>query len=210
MNTKQKFSALNKLLILTVLSISTALLMSFSFAKNPRTNCINSQKLPKIGEIIWEGNKIYSSDTLTKILGLKKGDNYSYNDVISRLTEGDVSTFYFDKGHVFYNAELYDKKQSDGSINLTIKIYEGRLGKIESVSVTGNVKVPDEEILNKITIKPGDLFTKTEIVKSVKAIAAMGKFEPAKIIPTPVPNWDKSTIEFAAVDLVFEVSEKNK
>jgi beta-lactamase regulating signal transducer with metallopeptidase domain len=215
MITKQKSSALQKLTFLVILPITAALLFSFSYVKNPEIDNekqnINSENSPtKIGEIKWEGNKIYPVDTLNKLFGLKTGDPYSYKDINYRLLEGNLATFYFDNGYVFYNAELYEKKQQDGSIALRIIIYEGRRGIIGKISVKGNTKVPSDDILQKITIKSGDMFTKREIVKSVKAIASMGKFVPTEIVPTPIPNWENSTIEFASVDLVFEVTEKSK
>jgi hypothetical protein len=215
MMTKQKSSTMQKLAFLVILPITTALLFSFSYIKNPgidnQKQNISSENIPtKIGDIKWEGNKIYPADTLNKLFGLKTGDAYSYKDINYRLLEGNVATFYFDNGYVFYNAELYEKKQQNGSIDLRIIIYEGRRGIIGKISVKGNNKVSSDDILQKVTIKSGDMFTKREIVKSVKAIASMGKFVPTEIIPTPVPNWENSTIEFASVDLVFEVTEKNQ
>jgi hypothetical protein len=215
MITKQKSSPMQKLAFLVIIPIVTLLLLSFSYVKSSQISMdkhdkVSELNLPKIGEIKWEGNKIYTTDTLNQILGLKKGDNYTYKDVYNKLTEGSVCTFYFDNGYVFYNAELFEKKQNNGSIDLTIKIYEGRRGKIGSITVKGNSKVPTEEILQKITIKPGDFFTKKEIINSIKAISAMGKFDPNKINPTPIPNLENSTIDFASVDLVFELTEKTK
>jgi hypothetical protein len=206
-----------KLLFIVLVPLTIFMLLSFSYIKNPNTKVeskIQNEAKPrnetKIGQISWKGNSAYSTDTLNQILGLKKGDNYSYDELNRRLMNGDVQLLYLDNGFVFYKADIIEDKKSTGIFDLTISIYEGMRGKIGVVSVKGNKSVPDGDILNKVSIKTGDLFSKTKIVSSIRAIAAMGKFDPEKINPIPIPNQEKCTKEFAVVDLVFEVSEIGK
>jgi hypothetical protein len=214
---KPRTLPIHKLLFIVLIPLSVFMLMAFSFIKNPgKGSNINQQhevKLSdlKIGQITWKGNNTYSSEKLNKILGLKRGDGYNYSDLYKRVMDGgDVQSFYLDNGYVFYKADILETNKKDGYVDLTFSVYEGIIGKIGIVSVKGNKTVTSEEILNKIVIKSGDLFNKTKIVNSVRAIAAMNKFVPEKIEPVPIPVPENSTNEYAVVDLEFRVTEIDK
>jgi hypothetical protein len=202
-----------KLTFVVLIPLTALLLLSFSYIKNPITkeavihhNEINISEQPVIGEIIWKGNTVFSIETLNKVFGLKKGDKYNLEDVNNRLWNGNLPLLYLDNGYVFYKSDL-SETQNNGEVDLTISIYEGIRAKIGEIILKGNVKVPGNDILKQIVIHPGDLFNKTKIINSIRAIAAMGKFDPAKIIPTPIPNSEKSNDEYAVIDLIFEVTE---
>lgn len=210
---KPRSSPGNKLTFVVLIPLTALLLLSFSYIKNPITNEtvihhneINLSNQLVIGEIIWKGSTVFSIETLNKAFGLKKGDKYNHEDVNNRLWNGNLPLLYLDNGYVFYKSDL-SETQNNGKVDLTISIYEGIRAKIGEIILKGNVKVPSNDILKQIVIQPGDLFNKTKIINSVRAIAAMGKFDPAKINPTPIPNSEKSNDEYAVVDLLFEITE---
>jgi outer membrane protein insertion porin family len=185
------------------------MLLSFSFIKTPgfpekfnqSTDKVTSEN--RMGEITWIGNTIFSADTLNKLLGYKKGDYFSFDELSERLLKGDVSTLYFDNGNVFYKADFSANLKPNREYDIAITIYEGVQAYIGTISIKGNITVPSYEILEKVSIHSGNLFNKTKIINSVKAIAAMGKFVPEKIEPVPIPNE-----ETRRIDLVFNVKEK--
>jgi len=101
------------------------------------------------------------------------------------------------------------KKQNNEAVDLNITIYEGKQAKIHDVIVKIDGVVTKDPVI-EIDIHPGDLFSKAKIIKSIKALAATGKFDPEKINPKPTPNV--TTEEFDNVDLLFEltkISNKN-
>jgi len=172
----------------------------------------NDQKAnsSKIGNITWVNNTIYSSAKLNKVLGMKKGDEYFKEKINSRIWSDldGVSSLYLDNGYVFSNIKTSEDASNDGTINLTFTIYEGNRGKIGKIDIKGNKNVPTKDILHKIEIKPGDVFSKTKIIESVRAISMMGKFNPEEIKPEITPGSKITNSEFINVDLVFNVTEK--
>jgi len=202
-----------KLAFIVIIPVTLLLLLSFSYIKDAsrksgevRGNEFVSSVQQKIGNILWIGNNAYSSEKLNSVLGLKRGDVYSSEDVRRRLMLDNISELYLDNGFVFFRAD-FTEAQKNGSVDLTITIYEGKKAKIGEVIIRGNVAVPSADIRRVIPIKTGDLFSKSKIKDAVMAIAGTGKFDPEKINPRPVPNTGKSSDEFAVIDLIFELTE---
>jgi outer membrane protein insertion porin family len=191
------------------------MLLSFSYIKNPNSQEKANQQgkhlvtsRNRIGEITWVGNTVFSTDTLNKLLGLKSGDYFSFDDLSKRLLEGDVPTRYFDNGNVFFKADFATSLKPNREYDIAITVYEGIKGKIGVVSVIGNKSISDGDILQNVTIKTGDLFNRTKIVKSVKAIGDIGKFIPEKIDVHVNPQGTLTDDGYAIINLEFVVVEK--
>lgn len=206
-----------KLLFLVLVPLTAFMLLSFSYIHSSgiqeQANQQSSLKITNgniIGEITWVGNAKYSTDTLNKLLGYNKGNDFSFDDLTEQLTEGGISNLYLDNGYLFFKADFATNQKPNRVFDITITIYEGLKAKIGAITVKGNNTVPDYEILKKITIKTGDWFSKKEIINSIRAIAAMRKFDPEKINPSLTPNQENATNEFGSVDIVFEVTENGK
>jgi hypothetical protein len=205
-----------KLIFSLLIPVAVFLLLSFSFLDNPAATApqnIHNTKINsslKIGKINWVNNAILNTDGLNKILGLKTGDEYIKKNFENRIWSDmdGVSTYYLDKGYVFSKFEIAENPTNEGTIDLTITVYEGIRGKIGKVSIKGNKQVSSEDILAKISVKQGDLFNKTKIVQSIRTLSMMGKFNSETIKPsiTPLPKDPNS--DFAIVDIAFEVTEK--
>ena len=116
--------------------------------------------------------------------------------------------YYLDKGYLFANVEATETFESNGKVDITFTMFEGDRYKIATISVKGNKNVPTDEILNIFTIKPGDLFSKSKIVESVRALSMSNKFDPEKIKPDIIPEKKSPNSEFGKVNIIFEVVEK--
>lgn len=215
MMAKPRTSPKSKLFVIILVPITTMLLLSFSYIKysapqlNSKSKQIVSSEI-KIGEISWKGNMVYSNETLNSRLGLKSGDNYNAEDLQKRLMTGDVQSLYLNNGYAFYNADIVEHAKANGQIDLTIIVNEGLICKVGAISVKGNKNVPTNDILAKILIKTGDVFSKNKIHNSLFSIVSLGKFDSEKINISPILNSEKSTEDFAVLDLEFEVLEINK
>jgi len=209
----------HKLFFAILIPVAALLLLSFSYFVNAPTLLSSSlqynevhlgdQSITKIGKINWVNNTVLSSAELTRMLGLKKGDEYSKTDFEKRLiAENGVSATYLDKGYLFFNIEIAETAVSNNCTDLTLTVNEGVQGKIGNVSIKGNKLVPTQEILNHIMIHSGDFFSKTKIVQSIRALSMMGQFDPETIRPNIIPLPKKADSEFAIVDIEFEVTEK--
>ncbi len=208
---KQRSKAIKKILFLLTLPLIGVSLLSFSVSKkNKEVEVIDqTSKIEKliIGNINWEGNTAYSDAELSKALGLKSGDEYNY-DVDNRIN-GDNSKIlkmYMDNGYVFYHA-THNQSITDNIADITITIEEHTKGVIGKVAITGNKKVPEQEILNKMKFKKGELFNRSKITKSVEAINKMKRVRFKNIYVLP-EHGVVSNEGYAVINLEFIVSEK--
>lgn len=155
--------------------------------------------------IRWEGNYIYPDSILTEVLGLKKGDIYDTEDLDKRLNGKpgeDVSSVYMDNGYLFYNCEPVETAIVGDSIDLTLRISEGKQATINRVIVNGNTKTSDHVVLREIRTLPGQKFSKSLIIRTVRELSTIGYFNPEKITPNPIPKAD------GTVDIEYNVEEK--
>ncbi len=214
-----------RILFFLLLPVAVFLLMSFSYLETrsnpnpltvePQASTAVSANQHKVGKITWVNNTIYSDAQLNKKLGIKSGDDYSIDHLNQRLWGLDavssmdaVSSLYLDNGYLFFQAEVEENPKDDGFIDLTITIYEGLQVKIRQILITGNGNIPKKDILEKILIQQGELFSKTKLINSVHAIAQMDQFDLENILPNPTPIKDPLTGEFTLVDIEFKLTEK--
>ncbi len=157
--------------------------------------------------IVWKGNSIYDSETLSEVLGIKKGDVYNMELLQTRLQfsqDGrDVSSLYMDNGYLFFQADPVDVAVAADSIDLEIRIFEGPQATIDNVTIAGNDRTHEHVIRRELRTLPGEKFSRSEIIRSQRQIVNLGYFNPEALgINTPV-NPDRGT-----VDIDFTVEEK--
>ena len=101
--------------------------------------------------ITWSGNTKYSSEVLGKILGIKKGDVYDQSRLDANLFMNpngrDVSSLYLDDGYLFFNVQPTEILVVNDSIDLEMRVREGKQATINKVTVIGNTKTNDHVIL---------------------------------------------------------------
>lgn len=155
--------------------------------------------------ITWVGNTKYPSELLSNILGIKKGDVFNQKTLDKRLQTDDdaVSSLYLDNGYLFFNVTPVETKIENDSIDFEMRIYEGKQATFNNIIITGNTKTNEHVARRELRTLPGELFSKSDIVRSVRELATLGLFEPEKIEPVPIPNPANST-----VDLQYKLSER--
>ena len=160
------------------------------------------------GNISFIGNTKYTNEELLNQLGIDRGDIFNQSILDSRLfgsQEGnDISSLYLDDGYLFFNATPVEVSTNNNYIDLEIRLYEGNQARINKVSVKGNTKTQDHVIMRELRTKPGDLFKRTDIMRSQRELAQMQYFDPeafdVKIDPKPARN---------EVDVTYIVAEKS-
>ncbi len=157
------------------------------------------------GDIKWIGNTKFSSKILSKALKIKKGDVYDQVLLDKRLTvdEDAVGNLYMDNGYLFFNIRAVEKNIDNDSVDIELRMYEGAKARINKVTITGNDRTNDNIIRRELFTVPGELFSKSDIIRSVRKLANLGHFDPEKIIPTPIPNPSNGT-----VDLEYSLVER--
>jgi len=160
------------------------------------------------GNITWLGNSKYPSKLLSNILGIHKGDVYNASLMNERLTMNpsgsDVSSLYMDNGYLFFQVTPVEINVHNDTIDLEMRIYEGTQATINNVTVTGNDKTSDKVIMRQLRTLPGELFRRSDVIRTQRELGQLGYFDPEKMTVNPVPNPTDGT-----VDINFGVQEKS-
>ncbi|MDE7427067.1 MAG: outer membrane protein assembly factor BamA [Muribaculaceae bacterium] len=158
-----------------------------------------------IKDISWVGNSVYPTDVLNAYLEMKPGDVYNQKLLNKRLTEDEdaVSSVYMDNGYLFYQLVPIEKEIVGDSISLEMRMYEGKQARINNVVINGNDRLYEKVIRRELRVKPGELFSKSDLMRSYREIAAMGHFNPETIDIQPEPNEENGT-----VDIIFNLESK--
>lgn len=158
------------------------------------------------GNISWVGNTKYPSSLLNKVLGLKKGDIYDQEKLNTRLTmdleRGDVQSLYMNMGYLFSSVTPVESQVRGDTIDLEIRIYEGKQARVKHVTVKGNTKTHDNVILREIRTKPGQLFNRADIIRTQRELAQLQYFNAETLGVNPKPNPVDGT-----VDIEYTVEE---
>lgn len=156
--------------------------------------------------ITWVGNTKYTSKELSARLGIKKGEIYNQANLEQNLfmnaSETDITSLYMNDGHLFFQVTPAEKIVGD-SVDIEMRIYEGKQAIINRVTVVGNEKTSDHVVLREIRTRPGQLFRRSDIIRTNRELSQLGYFNPEKIAVNPVPNPQDGT-----VDIEYRVEEK--
>ena len=155
--------------------------------------------------INFEGNFIYTSAQLRSVLNINKGDVYNPEELDKKMNGSpgqDLSSQYMDDGYLYYRAEPVERAVVGDSIDLDIRITEGKQATINRIILNGNTKTSDHVVMRQIRTLPGQKFSKTAIIRTQRELSTLGYFDPEKIGITPVPQPD------GTVDIEYNVEEK--
>ncbi|GGK55486.1 MULTISPECIES: outer membrane protein assembly factor BamA [Flavobacteriaceae] len=161
------------------------------------------------GDIKFIGNSKYTDEQLQRILRIEKGDTYNGKVLKDRVTgdgspdSEDISTVYQNNGYLFSRVLPVETRVNNDSIDVEIRIYEDQQTKINKVTVNGNDRTNDHVIYREITTKPGYLYSKADIIRTIREIGQLGFFDAEAISPDIQPNFTDKT-----VDIDYTVAEK--
>lgn len=159
------------------------------------------------GNITFQGNTEYSSKFLSSVLNIEKGEVYSPKKLQTNLRFNkrglDISSLYMDNGFLFFNVKPVETKLYNDTVDIQIRINEGKQATIDEITVSGNTKTSDHVILRELRTRPGDKFSRSDIIRSRRELSRLGYFDAKKISITPKPNPQEGT-----VDINYDVVEK--
>ena len=160
----------------------------------------------QIFHIKWVGNTVYSTDYLSRLLDMKKGDVYNQTYLNKRLSQDEdaVGNAYWNNGYLFYNLQPTEVNIVGDSIDLEMRITEGQQARINRVKINGNDRLYENVVRRELRTKPGDLFSKEALQRSARELASMGHFDPEAINPVPEPNYEDGT-----VDINYNLKQKS-
>ena len=160
-----------------------------------------------IRNIKWVGNTVYTTDYLSRLLDMKKGDVYNQTYMNKRLSQDEdaVGNAYWNNGYLFYNLQPTEVNIVGDSIDLEMRIVEGQQAHINRVKINGNDRLYENVVRRELRTKPGDLFSKEALQRSARELASMGHFDPEAINPVPEPNYEDGT----TVDINYNLKQKS-
>jgi outer membrane protein insertion porin family len=154
----------------------------------------------------WIGNTQYTSRDLTRALKIDEGDPYNIDLLQERLTmaEDAVGNLYLDNGYLFFNVNPVIKNIDKDSVDVQLRMYEGDRVRINEVIIHGNDKTNEHVIRRELRTRPGDLFSKSDIMRSQRELSQLGFFDPESFGIEPI-NINQSE---GTVDLKYTLVEK--
>ena len=161
----------------------------------------------KIGTVQWEGNTVFRTEALTERLGFQPGEVYDMEKFEQNLRanqdQTDVASMYLDNGYLTVQIDPEEQKVGDDVINVVIHIRERNQFKIAGVEIRGNTKTQERVIRRELYVRPGDYFSRSNIIRSIRQLSVLNYFNPEKIKP------DTKFVDDKNVDVVLDVEEKS-
>lgn len=149
--------------------------------------------------ITFVGNTIYPTSLLSRLLGIKKGDVYNQTLLNKNLTmkeDGeDLASLYMNNGYLFFNANPVEMAIENDSIDIEIRIREGKQARYNKITITGNTKTNDNVIMREISTIPGQLFNRADIIRTQQMLMSLGYFNQEKMDVQPKPNEADGTVD---------------
>ena len=157
--------------------------------------------------VTWVGNTVYPTELLKTKLGMKKGDVYNQKLLTKRVSSDDdaISNLYYNHGYVFSHIEPTEVNIDGDSIDLEMRVTEGPQAYLSHVRINGNTRLYENVVRRELRTKPGDLFSREALMRSLREIQSMGHFDPEKSSnPDVTPNQDDGT-----VDITYNLEQKS-
>lgn len=151
-----------------------------------------------IRNVSWVGNSIFETDELQRMFGVTKGNTYDKKTMHKRLGIGketdpeamSVSSLYQNDGYLMSQIEPAETIIGPDSIDIEVKVFEGKPFTINEVGISGNQRVDDEVIRRELYTRPGELYNRSLLMQTIRTLGSMGHFNPEAIMPDikPVSN----------------------
>lgn len=156
----------------------------------------------------WVGNSVYKKEDLSRYFNIEKGSVYNQSHINDRLNgnsgaQDAVTNLYQDNGYLFSRLTPVEKKVENDSVDLEIRIFEGDQAYLNNIIIAGNTRTNEHIARRELYTLPGDLYSKNNIVRSIRQLGVLGHFDPEKIVPAPLPDPANGT-----VDLLYKLEEK--
>jgi outer membrane protein insertion porin family len=160
------------------------------------------------GDINYIGNSSFTNFQLDQILGIKSGDSYNGVLLKERIQDdnpdaNDLSNLYQNNGYLFSSVNAVEVSAANDTIDFQIRINEGKLASFNKITVVGNTKTNDNVIYRELRIKPGELYSKDKVVRTIREVGQLGFFDAEQISPdfkNVDPNQGTVDIELGLIE----------
>ncbi len=149
-----------------------------------------------IRSINWVGNTHYNSQNLEKLLGMKSGDVYNQKKLMERLLndEDAAINLYQNNGYLFSRIDPIEINIENDSVDLEMRVTEGPKATIKKVMIQGNDRLYEDVIRRELRTKPGNVFSKDDLIRSVRELGQAGHFDMESFNPDIAPDPSDGTV----------------
>lgn len=163
----------------------------------------------KFGKITFIGNSVYTDAYLNSILRIKEGSTYNGVELKKRIADNskpdaiDVTNLYQNNGYLFSTINPVEVSADGNVIDMEIRISEGKPAYFNNVTVTGNDKTNDRVIYRELRTKPGKLYSKSDVIRTIRELGQLGFFDAQELTPdiqNPDPNEGTVDINYSVVE----------
>jgi len=164
----------------------------------------------KFGKIDFVGNSVYTDQQLRAVLRIKEGSTYNGVELRKRIADdtkpdaADLTNLYQDSGYLFSTINAVEVSAEGNVIDLEIRISEGKPAYFNEVSVTGNDKTNDRVIYRELRTKPGQLYQKSKVIRTIRDLGQLGFFDAQQL----TPNMKNFNTQDGTVDIEYQVVER--
>lgn len=152
-----------------------------------------------IRNINWVGNSVYTTEQLENMFGVQSGDVYDKKSMHKRLGIGkemnpeemSISSLYNNSGYLMSQIEPAEIVVGPDSLDLEIRIFEGKPFTINEVGISGNMRVDDEVIRRELYVRPGELYNRALLMQTMRTLMGLGHFDEQAIMPDIQPVSDE-------------------
>mgnify|MGYP002712967479 CR=1 FL=1 len=162
------------------------------------------------GKINFVGNSVYTDQQLSDVLRIKEGDTYNGVLLKKRIADDskpdaeDLTNLYQNHGYLFSQINPVEVSADGNVIDMEIRITEGKPAYFNNVTVVGNDKTNDHVIYRELRTRPGQLYSKQNVVRTVRELSQLGFFDPEQI----KPNFKNLNPTYGTLDMEYEVVER--
>ena len=161
-----------------------------------------------VRNITWDGNTVYTDEQLSQSLGFQKGDVFDEKKFQQNIQftkdNSDITSLYQNRGYLFFNIQPNIKVVRGDSLDIHFEITENEIATIQQVTFSGNTKTHDDVVRRTLRTIPGQKYSRSAIIRTVRELGQLGYFKQDKINPQPHPNYDDRT-----VDISYSLDESN-
>jgi len=161
------------------------------------------------GDIKFIGNTVYTNDQLSRLLRIRKGDTYNGILLQERIADNskpdaqDITNMYQNNGYLFSSINPVEVSADNNVIDIEVRISEGKPAYFNSVSVIGNDKTNDHVVYRELRTRPGQLYSKANVVRTVRELGQLGFFDAQEISP----NFNNPNPVEGTIDMEYSVKE---
>lgn len=162
------------------------------------------------GNINFIGNSVYTNTQLKRVLGITEGNVYNGVLLQERIEDAtnpeanDITNLYQNNGYLFSRINPVEVAVRNDTIDFEIRIHEGKIAYFDHITVVGNDKTNDHVIYREIRTRPGQKYSKRDVVRTIRELGQLGYFDAEQISP----NFNNVDPNNGTLDMEYSVVEK--